>query len=80
MSTQGLERTFVEAIEINVCPALLETRAGLQYLQPRYFVVGELGQPVVKTFVVDSGGALGGVASTWSCLDGSKLLGETPVL
>src|SRR5215213_7334104 len=35
VSTQGLERTFAEAIEINVCPALLETRAGLQYLQPR---------------------------------------------
>ena len=53
VATKGLERALAQAVQVNVCAALLQARAGLEYLQPRQLVASEPREPVVDDLVLD---------------------------
>jgi hypothetical protein len=80
VTTQGCERTFAQAVEVNVRAALLQARSRLEHLQPRQLLAGELREPLVEILVLDCWRALGHVSPARPRLYGSQLLGETPVL
>src|SRR5215218_7580202 len=76
VAAQGFEWSLGELVEVNVRASLLQPRAGLQDLQPRQFVGGEFGEPVVQHFVIGGWEALGGVAAGRRRLAGCQLFTE----
>jgi hypothetical protein len=80
VAAQGLERSFGQTIEVNVCAALFQPRTGLEDLKPRQLITGELREPVMKRLVVGCWPTFGRVASPRTRFNRSKLLGETGII
>src|SRR4051794_27734662 len=80
VTTQGLERSFVKLVEVNIRSALLQPRARLENLQPRQFSARQFREPVVQYFVIGCGTALRDMAPGWQRLSRSQLFGETWVI